>query len=188
MTSSNGTFSSLLTLWGEFTGPRSPHKCHWRGALTPSLICAWTNGWANNRDDGGLRHHHAHYDVTVMAMFIGSHITICINGYPVNTYLVETCGINQRRLNPVWLMHNVYWHLHMSMMTSSNGNIFPIAGLLYGEFTGHRWIPATRPVTRSFDVFFLLGPNKRLSKQTRRRWIETPSRPLWRHCNGHVNR
>ena len=33
-----------------------------------SLLCAWTNGWANNRDAGDMRakHHRAHYDVTVM--------------------------------------------------------------------------------------------------------------------------
>ena len=31
-----------------------------------SLIWAWTNGWANHRDVSDLRHHHAHYDVTVM--------------------------------------------------------------------------------------------------------------------------
>ena len=30
------------------------------------------------------------------------------------------------------------------MMTSSNGNIFCIAGLLCGEFTGHRWILRTK--------------------------------------------
>ena len=28
----------------------SPHKGQWRGALIFYLICAWTNGWANNRD------------------------------------------------------------------------------------------------------------------------------------------
>ena len=38
-------------------------------------------------------------------------------------------------------------------------------------------------VTRSFDVFFDLRLNKRLSKQPRGWWFETPSRPLWRHCN-----
>ena len=42
----------------------------------------------------------------------------------------------------------------------------------------HRW-----PVTRSFDVFFDLHLNKRLSKQSRRWWFETPPRPLWRHCD-----
>ena len=31
-----------------------------------SLICAWTSGWANNRDAGNLRRHRAYYDVTVM--------------------------------------------------------------------------------------------------------------------------
>ena len=47
-------------------------------------------------------------------------------------------------------------------------------------------IPAQRPVTRSFDVFFDLRLNKRLSKQCRCRWSKTPSRPLWRHCNVQV--
>ena len=42
--------------------------------------------------------------------------------------------------------------------------------------------PAQRPVTRSFDVFFDLHPNKRLSKQSWGWWFETLSCPLWRHC------
>ena len=46
-----------------------------------------------------------------------------------------------------------------------------------GEF------PAQRPVTRSFDVFFDLRLYKRLSKQFRGWWSETPSWSLWRHCN-----
>ena len=49
-----------------------------------------------------------------------------------------------------------------------------------GEFLAHR------PVTRSFDVYFDLSPNKRLSKQLWGWWFETQSRPLWRHCNGAV--
>ena len=44
-------------------------------------------------------------------------------------------------------------------------------------------LPSQRPVTRSFAVFFDLRLNKRLSKQSRRRWFETPLRSLWRHCN-----
>ena len=42
---------------------------------------------------------------------------------------------------------------------------------------------AQRPVTRTFDVFFDLRPDKRLSKQSWGWWYETPSHPLWRHCN-----
>ena len=30
------------------------------------LICAWINGWVNNREVSDLRHYRAHYDVTVM--------------------------------------------------------------------------------------------------------------------------
>ena len=38
-------------------------------------------------------------------------------------------------------------------------------------------------VTQSFDVFFLnLRLNKRLNKQSRRWWFETPLRSLWCHC------
>ena len=58
------------------------------------------------------------------------------------------------------------------MMTSSNGNIFRVTEL-----------PAQRPVTQSFDVFFDLRLNKRLSKQSWGWWFETLSRPLWRHCH-----
>ena len=43
--------------------------------------------------------------------------------------------------------------------------------------------PAQRPVTRSFNVFFDLRPNKRFRKQSWGWWFETPSRPLWRHFN-----
>ena len=48
---------------------------------------------------------------------------------------------------------------------------------LTGEF------PAQRPVTRSFDVFFDLRLNKRLSKQSWGWWFERLSCPLWRHSN-----
>ena len=69
-------------------------------------------------------------------------------------------------------------------MTSSNGNIFRVTGPLCGEFTGPGEFPTQRPVTRSFDVFFDLRLNKRLSKQPWGWWFETPSWPLWRQCNG----
>ena len=57
-------FSRYWPLWEESTG--HPHKDQRRGALQFSLICAWINGWANNRDVGDLRRHRAHYDVTVI--------------------------------------------------------------------------------------------------------------------------
>ena len=51
-----------------------------------------------------------------------------------------------------------------------------------GEFSSQR------PVTRGFDAFFDLRLNKRLSKQSRGWWFETPSRLLLRHCNENRDR
>ena len=76
------------------------------------------------------------------------------------------------------------WHPYqvksiILVMTSSNGPIFRAAGnsSVTGEF------PSQRPVTRSFDVFYDLRVNKRLSKQSWGWWFEAPSRSLWRHRN-----
>ena len=43
----------------------SSHKGQWRRALICSLICAWTNRWANNRNVDEFRLNHTRYDVTV---------------------------------------------------------------------------------------------------------------------------
>ena len=74
-----------------------------------------------------------------------------------------------------------------AIMTSSNGNIFRVIGDLWGKFTGHRWIPRTKASDAEL-YFFYLRLNKRLSKQWWGWWFETPSRPLWRHCNAELDR
>ena len=73
------------------------------------------------------------------------------------------------QLRPGW-RHQM--EIFSALLASCVGNS-PVPG----EF------PTQRPVTRSFDVFFDLRPNKRLSKQCWGWWFETPSSPLWRHCN-----
>ena len=62
------TFSALLVICagnspvtGEF-----PHKGQWRENLMFSLVCTWTNSWANNEDAGDFRRHCAHYGVIVI--------------------------------------------------------------------------------------------------------------------------
>ena len=71
------------------------------------------------------------------------------------------------------------WSLWRHQMEMSSALLVLCAGNspVTGEF------PAQRPVTRSFGVFFDLRLNKRLSKHSWGWWYETPSRPLWRHCN-----
>ena len=58
-----------------------------------------------------------------------------------------------------------------------------LLGLCAGKSPVTRKFPSQRPMTRSFEVFFDLCLNKRLSKQSWGWWFETPSCSLWRHCN-----
>ena len=51
-----------------------------------SLIYAWTNVWANNRDAGDLRRNGAHYAVIVMECELAGALQILINKY--YTYIV----------------------------------------------------------------------------------------------------
>ena len=73
----------------------------------------------------------------------------------------------------VWWRHQMETFSALLVICAGNS---PVPG----EF------PTQRPVTRSFDVFFDLHPNKRLSKQWWGWWFETLSCPLWRHRNGSV--
>ena len=69
-----------------------------------------------------------------------------------------------------WWRHQM--ETFFMLLTLCMGN-----SLVTGEF------PSQRAVTRSFDVFFHLCLNKRLSKQSWGWWFGTPSRSLWRHRN-----
>ena len=71
---------------------------------------------------------------------------------------------------------------YRTMMTSSNGDIFALLAICAGNSP----VPGefrTKAVTWSFDAFFDLRLNKRLSKQSWGWWFETQPCPLWRHCN-----
>ena len=72
-------------------------------------------------------------------------------------------------------------------MTPSNGNIFRVAGLSCGDFTRHRWIP--RMQASDAELLYFLWSAHEPTVEQWCRWFETPSRSLWRHCNGkqHIN-
>ena len=74
-----------------------PSQSQWRGALMFSLICTWTNGWANNRVTGDLRRHRAHYDVHIMTIApcvcIRGHIVCCNNDTSVGFYSFSKCCV-----------------------------------------------------------------------------------------------
>ena len=74
----------------------------------------------------------------------------------------------------------VSWRRHKIEAFSASMTICAGNSPVTGEF------PAQRPVRRSFGVFFDLRLNKRLNTQWWGWRFETPSHPLWSHCNAIV--
>ena len=74
-------------------------------------------------------------------------------------------------------------HISKSWWRHQMGTFSALLAICAGNSPAPGEFPTQRPVTRSFDVFFDLRLNKRLSKQSWGWWFETPSRTLWRQCN-----
>ena len=92
---------------------------------------------------------------------------ICIGDY----YAKVIRGITRRHLiSLAWWRHQMETFSALLAICAGNS---PVPG----EF------PAQKPVTRRFDVFFILRLNKRLSKQSWGWSFDMLSRPLWRHRN-----
>ena len=84
----------------------------------------------------------------------------------------------QRQMDLIFPFRHCWtWWRHQMKPSSALLAICAGNSPVTGEF------PAQRPVTLSFDVFFDLRLNKRLSKQSWGWWFETPSHPVLRHCN-----
>ena len=90
-------------------------------------------------------------------------------------FLALTCQFGCRIMSYVsWLHHQMEAFFASLALAAENS---PVTG----EF------PTKGPVTRSFDILFVLRLNKWLSKESWGWWFETPSRSLWRfnlfvHC------
>ena len=93
------------------------------------------------------------------------------------------------------ILHSVFcmiptiaWIFQLSYLNAwwrhQKETFFALLALCAGNSPVPVEFPSQRPVTRSFDVFFDLCLNKRLSKQSWGWWFEMPSRSLWCYCNG----
>ena len=96
----------------------SPHKGQWHGALMFSLICTWTNSWANIGDASDLRCHCAHYDVTVMCNPFPTH-KLQYYSFNMVAYfrLYQELKLNLKKLvvsfktnSARWLFDIKYWY------------------------------------------------------------------------------
>ena len=111
-----------------------------------------------------------------------------VPGDIIQSYSLRTLNGWLTGLRPIPLPQHCVQYTWMNyMMTSSHGNIFRVTGLCAGNSPVPGEFTAQRPVTRSFDVFCDLHPNKRLSKQWWGWWFATPLCPLWRHINERKN-
>ena len=80
---------------------------------------------------------------------------------------------------------NIFWIcLIQSWWRHQNETFSALLAICTGNPPVTGEFPAQRPVTPSFDAFFDLRLNKRLSKQWWGWWLETPLHLSWRHCNG----
>ena len=87
-----------------------PHKGQWRRSLMFSLDCAWITGWENNHEAGDLRHHRAHYDVTVMWKYLSSALRLITVGCETVQFVV---GCDRQLFAARWdlyiLIKNIIW-------------------------------------------------------------------------------
>ena len=134
------------------------------------LMSAWTRCWINSRVAGDLRHHNARatvMNVREMGAQKGPHRSLGrvplaqVNYWRKLAPSQEISWITIIQLLFDWVFTRCGLVLIYSevqnhcMMTSSNGNIFRVAGPLCGEFTGHRWIPHRK--ASDAELWYFLG-------------------------------
>ena len=113
---------------------------------------------------------------------------------------LDTTGVSFRlKSSAPWRLSNRFFHyLGMALISLENSKyrfdtflnvfFFILSKLIWpllqmSLILKRADVDQCRTVTRSFDVFFDLHLNKRLSKQPWGWWFETPSWSFWRQCN-----
>ena len=145
-----------------------------------SLIYAWTNGWVNNRDASDLRHHRTQYDVRALINCKSFMVIRKGQQWVRRIWKYAVLGIIKNySLNYMVKSYRAWWRHQMETFTALLA-LCEVIPPVTGGF------PSQRPVTRNFDIFFVMRLNKRLGKQAIGGWFETPSRSLLRHYNGQM--
>ena len=106
------------------------------------------------------------YSLTQFGLWHSMVTKIWVNIGP-DTHLLPdvTKQLSEPILNYLQYQYMVIWHTPVPWLHWKYVWCHQMETFLCEESTGHRWIPLTKPVTRSSDVFFDLCLNKMLSKQ-----------------------
>ena len=157
--------------------PRKPSKAE------PFLV--WTSCWTHSPVSGDdLRHNDAYMTSLSWRIYVGMKWVIMgpddiISFFyqPVLIVYLTLTFLALLQCQISYFEKCISWWRHQMETFSASLALCEGNSAVTGEF------PSQRPVTRSFDVFFDLRLKKWLSKHSRRRWFETLSHSLWRHCN-----
>ena len=94
----------------------------------------------------------------------------------VNAHLFYKIILSTQKIKRSTKIGSTWWRHQMETFSA-------LLALCAGNSPVPGEFPTQRPVTRSFDVYFDLRPNKRLGKQSWGWWFQTLSWSLWRHRN-----
>ena len=141
--------------------------------------------------------------------YIGQHYYSSCSYFIYNCNLISNYYVCQRNTRFAWYLNSLrckdtmWWHRIMRKLAQVMASCLttPSHYLNYSRWR-HQMVtfsallaicagnspvpgefPTQRPVTRSFDVYFDLRPDKRLNNQSWGWWFETLSHSLWRHRN-----
>ena len=111
----------------------SPHKGQWRTALMFSLVCAWINVWANNREANDLRRHRAHYNVTVTNLRIcdktglitARSITVWYSAFSISRGIIFPT--NSEKIPHISPVRARCWVSFLSSYTEQSFSFLPLA-------------------------------------------------------------
>ena len=105
-----------------------------------SLICAWTNGWVNNRGAGDLRHNCAHYDVMVMSTQRLAHQALVI-------------GLKIRNISRPWPNISSSEGSQDTSTCQTSGHYCHAFSIKYGNHTFEmfHWVKMPRKLVKSAD-------------------------------------
>ena len=147
--------------------------------LIPPTRCTWAN----------ISHTWLNTNGSCYALMSISFTPPCMAGQIIRS-VMHGCALLPEHVGipgVAYYCSNLWWHfrklISQSWWRHQMEKFFALLAICTGNSSVTGEFPAQRPVTRSFDVFFDLHLNKRLSKQWWGWWFETPSRPLWPYCN-----
>ena len=167
-------------LWGEFTGTGEfPAQ---RASNAENVSIWWRHHGIARDEYRSLKRRGTDLYKRLVSFFI--------DGYWLykQSFSLASCLVIGSKITVEWVGKSTpFWELvHYSWWRYQMETFSALLVLGEGNSPVTEWFPSQRPETRSLAVFFDLRLNKRLGKPSRRRWFDTPSRSLWRHCNARM--